>query len=193
MKHLIIFAHPNSRSFGAAIADTVRKVSAEKGADTRFLDLYEEKFNPVLSGADFEAVGNGNTPEDIKKGQELVEWADVLTFVYPVWWAGLPAILKGFIDRVFLYGFAYVSGEEGVKGLLGGRKVLLLSTSGTPSEIYAENGMHKSMKQTQDDGIFRFSGIDDVKHFFFGAVPYVENATREGYLKEVEKIIAENL
>lgn len=193
MKHLIIFTHPNEKSFGAAVAETVKRASAEKGADTKFVDLYREKFNPVLSAADFEALGGGSALQDVRKEQDLVTWADVITFIYPVWWSSLPAMLKGYIDRVFAYGFAYVAGEEGYRGLLGGKKAILLSTSGTPSEIYSQNGMHDSMKHAQDDGVFRFSGFDDVKHYFFGAVPSVEDEKRRAYLAEIEKVIKENL
>ncbi len=193
MKHLIVLSHPNKKSFGAAIADTVKKVSAEKGADKKFVDLYEEKFNPVLGPSDFEAMGSGMALPDVKKERDLIAWADVITFVYPTWWTGLPAILKGYFDRVFSYGFAYEVADGKVKGLLGGRRVILLSTTGTPSDIYSESGMHNSMKQTQDDGIFRFSGIEDVNHYFFGAVPYAGDEGRKLYLAEIEKVIKDNL
>ena len=74
-----------------------------------------------------------------------------------------------------------------------GKKGLLFGTTGTPSEIYAANGMHNSMKQTTDQGIFNFTGIEEVKHTFFGAVPYVTEETRGDYLKEVSNIIKETL
>jgi len=69
------------------------------------------------------------------------------------------------------------------------KKALLFSTSGTPNEIYSEIGMHNSMKQTVDQGIFNFSGLEEVNHTFFCAVPHVTDEIREGYLKEVSKII----
>ena len=65
----------------------------------------------------------------------------------------------------------------------------MFCTTGTPDTVYESNSMHKSIKQTQDDGIFRVSGIDDVEHLFFGAVPYVDDNTRKRYLAEAEKAI----
>ena len=189
MNHLIVFAHPDSKSFGKAIVETVTKESAAKGFSTKVKDLYSENFNPVLGPSDFEAFGNGEIPADIRAEQDLITWADAISFVYPTWWTGLPAILKGYIDRVFSYGFAYEIRDGAVIGLLKGKRVRLFSTTGTPGPMYDSNGMHDSMKQTQDTGIFRFSGIDDVEHLFFGAVPYVDDSIRKGYLDQVEKTV----
>lgn len=193
MNHLVVFAHPNPNSFGKGIVDAAVKASEEKGADVRVRDLYEIGFEPVLKPADFVAFQSGKVPEDIRVEQEHIKWADVITFVYPVWWASFPAILKGYVDRVFSYGFAYEYVDGAPNGLLKGKKGLFFSTTGTPNDIYAANGMHNSMKQTTDQGIFNFSGIEEVNHTFFGAVPYVPDEIRRDYLKEVEKVVKENL
>lgn len=189
MNHLVVFAHPNPESFGKAIKEVIIKASEKRAFNTRVKDLYDEKFNPVLAASDFEAFRKGEIPSDIKKEQELVTWADIITFVYPVWWAGLPAILKGYIDRVFSYGFAYEARNGAMAGLLGGRRVRLFSTTGTPDAVYSANGMYSSMKQTQDAGIFGVSGIDDVEHIFFAAVPSVDDGARAKYLDAAEKTI----
>lgn len=193
MNNLVVYAHPNSKSFGKGIVEAVVKASEDKNADVRVRDLYEIGFNPILKPEDFEAFQSGKAPEDIAIEQEHVNWADVITFVYPVWWASFPAMLKGYIDRVFSYGFAYEYVDGVPNGLLKGKKALLLCTTGTPSEIYAATGMHNSMKQTTDQGIFSFSGLEEVKHAFFGAVPSVTDETRKDYLKQVEKIVKEIL
>ena len=171
MNHLVVFAHPNPKSFGKGILDTVVKASEEKGAAVKVRDLYELGFDPILKPSDFVAFKEGKVPEDIAAEQEIIRWADVITFIYPVWWTSLPAILKGYVDRVFSYGFAYEYIDGAPNGLLKGKKALLFSTTGTPDELYAANGMHASMKQTTDQGIFNFSGMEEVSHTFFGAVP----------------------
>ncbi|OOM79660.1 general stress protein 14 [Clostridium puniceum] len=193
MNHLIIFAHPNQKSFGKGIVDTLVKASKEKRANVNVRDLYEIKFDSILKPDDFVAFQSGKIPEDIATEQEHIKWADIITFVYPVWWASFPAILKGYVDRVFSYGFAYEYVDGAPNGLLKGKKALLFSTTGTPNEIYSANGTHNSMKQTVDQGIFNFSGIEEVNHTFFGAVPYVTDEIREDYLKEVSKIVKEIL
>lgn len=193
MKQLIVFAHPNPKSFGAGIVDTIVKASEDKGIETKVRDLYSIKFDPILKGEDFVEFQKGNIPEDIKAEQDHIKWADVITFVYPVWWAGLPAMIKGYVDRVFSYGFAYAYIDGVPQGLLKGKKALLFSTTGTPNEMYSEMGMHKSMKQTSDEGIFNFSGLEVIEHVFFGGVPTVEDETRKNYLEEVKKVIKEKL
>ncbi len=111
--------------------------------------------------------------------------------IYPIWWTGLPAILKGYIDRVFSYGFAYALGEEGIMKLLAGKKGFIINTHGTPNEIYDQIGMTAGMKLTSDTGIFDFVGIEPVGHLFFGSVPYVGDAARKEMLKEVENTLGE--
>lgn len=193
MNNLIVFAHPNSKSFGKGIVDAAVKASKEKGANVKVRDLYEIGFDPILKPSDFATFQRGEVPEDISVEQEHIKWADIITFVYPVWWTSLPAMLKGYVDRVFSYGFAYESVNGAQNGLLKGKKALLFCTTGASQEDYASNGMHKSMKQTTDQGIFNFSGIEEVKHTFFASVPYVSAETRKDYLEEVEIIIKENL
>jgi NAD(P)H dehydrogenase (quinone) len=193
MNHLVVFAHPNPKSFGKGILDTIVSASEEKGSTVRVRDLYSIGFDPILKPSDFVALQSGKVPEDIATEQEHIKWADIITFVYPVWWVSFPAILKGYVDRVFSFGFAYEYVDGAPNGLLKGKKALLFCTSGSPNEIYSANGMHNSMKQTSDQGIFNFSGIEEVKHTFYGAVPYVTDETRGDYLKEVSKIIKEIL
>lgn len=189
MNHLVVFAHPNPKSFGKGILDTVVKASEEKGAAVKVRDLYELGFDPILKPSDFVAFKEGKVPKDIAAEQEIIRWADVITFIYPVWWTSLPAILKGYVDRVFSYGFAYEYIDGAPNGLLKGKKALLFSTTGTPDELYAANGMHASMKQTTDQGIFNFSGMEEVSHTFFGAVPYVSEEVRSDYLQKAAAVV----
>ncbi len=193
MNHLIIFTHPNPNSFGKGIADTVVKISEEMGSSIRLRDLYQMDFDPVLKPADFEAFKRGQVPEDIGAEQEHIRWADVITLIYPVWWGSMPARLKGYIDRVFANGFAYqyVNGEP--QGLLKGKKALVFSTTGASSDLYAKSGMHDAMTKGVDQGIFNFCGIEEVKHIFFGEVPYVSDEMRKEYLEAVEKVIRASL
>lgn len=192
MKHLVIVAHPYSKSFGKGIADTIEKEVLSNGSEVRVRDLYEIGFDPILKGSDLLNLQTGNYADDIKTEQEHIKWADIITFVYPVWWAGLPALLKGYVDRVFANGFAFTYGETGPIGLLKGRKAILISTTGFPSEVYDQIGMHKSMEQTSDEAIFKFCGVEVIKHVFFGAIPFSTEENRAQYLEEVKEIIKAN-
>lgn len=187
MNHLIVYAHPSENSFNHAILDTVKASLEEKGHTVAVHDLYASHFSPVLTEADQKAMASGAVPEDIAEEQAAVKEADVITLIYPIWWAGMPAILKGWIDRVFSYGFAYAYEKDGtVSGLLKGKKGFIINTMGAGYEEYDKTGMLASMKQVTDESIWQFVGIEPAGHLFFGEVPSVAQTVREEMLEEVE-------
>lgn len=114
MKALVVYAHPSETSYTAAVRDVVRARLDKSGAETRLIDLYAQGFNPVL---DLDCwIENLNHPRNVEKVRdhaEALEWADTLIFVYPTWWYGLPAILKGWLDRTLAAGVAFHLPEEG--------------------------------------------------------------------------------
>jgi len=186
MKHLIIYSHLNPNSFTKAIVDRVEKVALEKGDEVKIIDLYSEQFNPVLEFPDIEHMFMGKkAPNDVAEYQEMVAWADHMTFVYPMWWAQMPAILKGFLDRVFANGFAFAYGEDGMPiGLLKGRTAHLYISTGNPDEYYEASGMHAAQRRINDEGIFGFCGID-ASSTFFGNVAMGTDELRKGYLNSI--------
>lgn len=191
MKSMIIYTHPNPNSFNHAILETVQSGLQAKGHEVVVRDLYAMDFEPVLRGSDLQGFRSGAIPPDILAEQEHIRATDLFVLMYPIWWTGLPAMLKGYIDRVLSYGFAYQYGEGGnVVPLLTGKKALLISTHGTPKEIYDQIGMTEALKQTADKGIFEFCGIEVINHLFFGSVPQVDDAARKQMLEEVNRTVA---
>ena len=100
----------------------------------------------------------------------------------------MPAILKGYIDRVLLHGFAYLSTPSGVVPLLTGKKVMVFNSMGQSREDY-ERGMFEALRMTTDVGIFKFCGMEVVEHVYFPSIRVVDDATREGYLDQVKFIV----
>ncbi len=190
MKALVVYSHPNPASFCHAILETVAETLKTKGHDVVIRDLYALKFDPVLKPADFEGIQAGKIPGDIKAEQDHIAWADLMVVIHPVWWTGLPAMIKGYIDRVFSYGFAYSVNDQGIVKLLGDKKVVILSTQGTPQEAYEASGMFGAMKKTSDMGIYQFCGMEVMDHLFFPAVPYVDDNARKDYLAMAKKAVA---
>jgi NAD(P)H dehydrogenase (quinone) len=189
MKHLVIYCHPNKKSFCNAILEKLVFELESVQAEVKVRDLYAMDFNPVLTTGDLVAMKNGSSLPDVKEEQSLINWADVITLIYPIWWTGMPAQLKGYIDRVFSFGFAYSASEDGVTGLLTSKKVNIVNTMGTGEDIYRGSGMIYSMKQTTDQGIFEFCGMEVVKHLFFGSVPTTEPQRRENMLSRVCELV----
>jgi len=148
-----MYAHPNPKSFNRAIVQAIVEEYRKAGKDVLLRDLYALNFNPVLSADDLAAVREGSMPADVKTEQDLIRAADILIVVYPLWWSGMPAMLKGYIDRIFSYGFAYEITETGGVGLLTGKKVYLITTMGASREDYEQYGMFKSFDQTIDSAV----------------------------------------
>ena len=119
MRHFVVAAHPSVRSFNHAVVEAYTSELIERGHRVECRDLYAAGFNPILSARDLAAVARGKMAKDIKVEQAAIRRADVLTFISPLWWSGFPAMLKGYLDRVFCAGFAYViKGEDYLPGLL---------------------------------------------------------------------------
>ncbi|WP_196892560.1 NAD(P)H-dependent oxidoreductase [Aureivirga marina] len=186
MNHLIIYTHFNSDSFSKAIVTEIEKILKERGEVFKTIDLYADKFNPVFDEKDLGYMyGGEEAPEDIKKYQDLVSWADELTFVYPLWWGQMPAMLKGFIDRVFSNGFAFTYDESGAEGLFKDKSAKAFINTGAPYDYYKELGMHKSIKQVTDEAIFDFCGMKS-ETIFFGNVAFGTNDERKIYLESLQ-------
>ena len=185
MNHLLIYAHPNPESFNHAIVQTILDEFRKAGKELPLRDLYAMNFSPVLTATDFSAIQNGSVGNDVAAEQELIRAADVLIVVYPLWWSGMPAMLKGYIDRVFSYGFAYEINETGGVGLLTGKKVFLVTTTGASREDYEQLDMYRSFEQTIDSGVFRFSGMEVIDHIYYASVPYVTAEDRKTMLEDV--------
>ncbi|MBC9797089.1 NAD(P)H-dependent oxidoreductase [Sinomicrobium weinanense] len=167
MKHLIIYAHPNPESINAFFKQNLEEYLLNAGHEIRVRDLYELSFNPVLSRDDLVGQRKGTVADDVRVEQDHICWADCITFIHPIWWTGLPAILKGYIDRVFSYGFAYRYDQGVQKGLLRGKQAVIINTQGKSAEEYRETGMDEALSMTSDGGIYTYCGLDVRQHFYF--------------------------
>jgi NAD(P)H dehydrogenase (quinone) len=188
MNHLIVYSHPNPRSFNHAILETFTEALRGRGDEVRVRDLYAMRFDAVLSASDFTAMAEKRVADDVREEQRHVAWADVLTFVFPLWWAGMPAIAKGYMDRVFSDGFAYRFDEKGHQRLLSSKRVLTITTLGDSEENYRSKGFFAAMDRLADGITFDFSGLRPVGHRYFGSVPFVGDEARTKMLAEVRDL-----
>lgn len=188
MKHLIIFAHPNESSLNAAMKNWIVQRLEKQQDEVQVRDLNKMCFNPVLSHDDMLGQLKGTVDAEVMREQALITWADQLIFVYPIWWTGMPAILKGYIDRVFSYGFAYRYDKGIQKGLLSGKKAVILNTHGKSQAEYEAIGMNEALKLTSDKGIFSYCGLEIVAHFYFDRADRATEDVIRNWKGELEKI-----
>jgi NAD(P)H dehydrogenase (quinone) len=185
MRHLIIYAHPNENSLNHNLLQTVIENLTSENHEVIVRDLNKINFNPVLSLEDIEGQRMGKVSDDVQTEQDFISWAEHVTFIYPIWWTGMPAIMKGYIDRVFSYGFAYRYDQGVQKGLLTGKQIIIINTHGKSHGEYEKIGMDKALSLVSDVGIFQYCGFEINHHFFFDKA---DRATAED-IEEWKQII----
>ena len=181
---LVILGHPSRSSFCSALTDTYMHAAKNAGHEVRALRLGDLAFDPILHNGYSQVQP---LEHDLVSAQSDILWATHLTFVFPVWWGGIPALLKGFIDRTFLSGFAfkYRPGKAFPDKLLAGRTAHLLVTLDTPAWYYRwfqrMPGIHQMRRTT-----LAFCGVKTQKTMLFGPMLGSTPAQRERWLKQVD-------
>lgn len=182
----VILGHPDAKSLNAAIARAYVDGARNAGATVREINLGELRFDPVLwhGYAEIQPL-----EPDLIAAQETIRWADVLVFAYPNWWGSLPALLKGFLDRVLLPGFAFKYRQDSKfwDRLLAGRSARLLVTMDTPGWYYRlvfRAPGHNMMRRT----VLGFSGVRPVRTSVFAPVRGSDDGGRDRWLRRAAEV-----
>ncbi|MBK1440424.1 NAD(P)H-dependent oxidoreductase [Parapedobacter sp. ISTM3] len=188
MRHLIIYAHPHPQSLNGRLTQKLALHLSKNGHDIKVRDLYRLDFNPVLSLQDMEGQRAGKVADDVRKEQEFIQWADCITIIHPIWWTGLPAIIKGYIDRVFSYGFAYRYDQGIQKGLLTEKAAVIINTHGKSQAEYEAIGMDRALSLTSDTGIYAYCGLTVKRHFFLDKADRATDTRLEHWIKQINEV-----
>lgn len=164
----VIAAHASDGTFGSALAQTYADAARLAGHEVELLALDRLAFDPILHRG-YKVVQE--LEPDLNKAQELITWANHLVFVFPVWWGGIPALLKGFLDRVMLPGFAfkYQKGKAFPAKLLTGRSAHLLVTMDTPPWYYRLVYRAPAIRQMKTTTL-EFCGVTPVRTLSCGPI-----------------------
>lgn len=156
MHALVLFTHPESTSLTAALAEQVSERLNQQGWTSEIADIASEGFDPRQTTEDLNVVrGIGTPPEDVLREQERVERADAVVLVHPVYWWGMPGLMKGWFDRVLSFGWAF--GGEDATGV-SGRRFHLVRLGGNAPETYEKHGYREALRTTVEHGVFDFAG-----------------------------------
>ncbi len=183
---LVVLGHPSNQSFCAALSSAYVNSARAVGHEVQVVELGALKFDPVLHDG-YQQVQP--LEPDLLHAQSLIRWAEHLVFVFPIWWGGIPALLKGFLDRVLLPGFAfkYQSNSPFPTQLLKGRSADLLVSMDTPPWyyrwVYRMPGLEQMRRTT-----LGFCGIRPQKTLTFGPVISSSTTQRETWLQQVRKL-----
>lgn len=165
---LLIVAHPKRDGFSFAMAETYRDLCVRKGHRVEMLDLYRcEHQQPFFTFDDPNTLAK---TDEMRYFQDKISEADELVFIFPYWWGSMPAILKNFIDWNLSKGFAFTYVNSRPKGLLNGKAVRILTTTGAPSFIYMLTGAHRRLKGMWKEQIVGFCGMKLASFDIFGGV-----------------------
>ena len=189
MKASVILAHPYPKSFNHAIFKTILETLNNNGIEIYAHDLYQEKFNPILS---IQELGSEKSIDPLinKYAEELLE-SKYLIFIHPNWWGQPPAILKGYIDRIFRPPYAYDYPEDGSGfGLpiekLKGKVGIVYNTSNT--DINRENNFFGDpLEKIWKKSVFGFLGIDSYYRKMFSIIADSSEAERKNWLEDIKK------
>ncbi len=203
MKVLVVFAHPEAKSFnGALLARSVAELTAQ-GHEVEVSDLYAMNFNPVAAAADFRerrfpdvlqydreqkySHQHQSFSDDIAGEIEKLLRCDMLILQFPLWWFSVPAIMKGWIDRVFVNGAVYGAGRRYDTGGLRGRRAMVVTSTAAYEGMAATDGLVGALDVVLwpiQNGTLAYAGCKVLPPFVSWNVNFVDAATRRCYLED---------
>jgi len=170
MKHAVIVAHPKENSFNLSVARAYVDAVRARGHDVILRDLYRMGFDPCMKAGELPAAEGFGPAPDIQAERKLLSDVQVFAFVYPLWFNAPPAMLKGYLDRVFGMGFGYSAWHGGNEPLLKSRQLISFSSSGAPRDWVAKTGALQAIRALFDDHIAAVCGLQVVDHIHFGDI-----------------------
>jgi NAD(P)H dehydrogenase (quinone) len=173
MKHAVILAHPKPDSFCASMANRYATAIREMDQEVIVRDLYGMKFDPCLKAEEIPTPDGYGTGADVGAERKLLDGVDVFAFVYPFWFNAPPAILKGYVDRVFGMGFGYEPITGGTTGLLYGRRLISFTSSGAPEDWVRHTGAMAALHTLFDKHLTDVTGMTIADHVHFGGITHV--------------------
>jgi len=205
MKLLIVHAHNEPQSFVTSMKDQTVRHFEQAGWEVQVSDLYAMGFNPVASAADFGARHNPDyltyaleqrhgwqnktLAPDIVAEVEKVQWADLIIFSFPIYWYSMPAILKGWVDRVFISGVCYGGTRIYDRGGLKGKRAMLATSLGGQTHMFGPGAVHGEIDTLLKpilQGVLGYVGLTVLPPFIAYHVPYLKAPEREAIMQSYQ-------
>jgi NAD(P)H dehydrogenase (quinone) len=203
---MIVYAYHEPTSFNGAMLREGKAALAEAGHEARVSDLYAMRFDPVSDRRNFLTVanrerllqqteeayasGNNGFVPELQAEMDKLAWSDVLIFQFPLWCLGPPAILKGWVDRVFAVGRTYGGGRWFENGLFSGKRAMCAVTVGGLADVYSTGGVYGPIEEILfpiHRGIFGFTGFTVIEPFILYGPNRISLAERRAYLKRYRR------
>jgi NAD(P)H dehydrogenase (quinone) len=163
MHILTVLCHPSPASFSHAVAECFNDGARSVGHTVEVADLYAERFDPVMTERDLQQFDGIAMPEAIQREQARIERADALCLVYPIWWYGMPAMMKGWFDRVWSAGWAYHWQHDPEGSLLAARPCTMLIPLGASDNQLRRWGYRDEIEHLWRYGVLGYCGVDPIR------------------------------
>jgi NAD(P)H dehydrogenase (quinone) len=191
MKHALIAGHPDEGSFTLSMMEAYKQSAEALGHKIIVRDLYRCGFDPILKSGEIPRPGGFAAAADVVAERALLKDAQVFAFFYPLWFNAPPAIVSGYIQRVFGMGFGYGPIRQGAnRRLLLGRSMISFSSSGAPAEWLRTEGGWNALKTLFDEHVAEVCGLTVLDHRHYGRVLNATPASRiKAHLDDVKKTV----
>ncbi|MBI3677446.1 MAG: NAD(P)H-dependent oxidoreductase [Proteobacteria bacterium] len=188
MKHAVILAHPKANSFTASAAQAYREAVEARKQIAVVRDLYRMGFDPCLKADEIPGSEGFEPHEDVVAERAMLSDANVFALFYPLWLNAPPAILTGYLERVFGFGFAYGRKQGGNTPLLTGKKLISFTSSGAPTDWVVKTGAWDAMRKVFDEHFAAVCGLEVADHVHFGSI--TPGIRPDVIAREIEKVRA---
>ena len=209
MKVLIVYWHPEPKSFNGAMLKQAKQTLESNGHEVKISNLHEMNFNPISGRQNFEsmsdpdyfkqqfeeihATDNNSFSTEIETEISKVEWCDLMIWQFPLWWFSVPAMLKGWVDRVFAMKRVYGGGRDFYQGAFKGKKAMLSFTCGAIEEMFKAGGLNGDLMgalRPIHRGMLEFPGFDVLKpHVVYSPARIGESARQEELNKYAKRLM----
>ena len=203
MKVFIVYWHPEPKSFNHAMFSTACESFSAQHDEVRTSNLQEMNFDPVSSRKNFKTVSNadflklqleekhatetGSFSDELELEMQKLEWCDLMIWQFPLWWFGLPAVFKGWVDRVFAMGRTYGGGKIYETGVFRGKRAMLSLTTGGPQDAYLPGGFNgdiDAILRPIHRGMLQFVGFDVLAPQIVYAPAHIDDTARQQELAQ---------
>lgn len=190
MKHAVIVAHPNRNSLTCAAAEAYAGCATALGHQVLVRDLYRLDFDPCLKAGEIPGPAGFEPAPDAAAERQKLQDIDVFAFIYPLWFNAPPAMLKGYVDRIFSAGFGFEPGSAGARPLLNGRRMISFTFSGAPDAWVKETGALDALTTLFDRHVAQMCGLRVIDHVHVGGiVPGITPEAFEDVLDTVRRSV----
>lgn len=189
MKTTIVFAHPWDKSFNKKVLDTITHSLDENGDDITLIDLYEDDFNPVMCEEELSIYSQGQSLDPlVYKYLKILNECEKIIFIFPIWWYDMPAIMRGFFDKVMLTGHAYDEDEQGMHPKYDIQKTFIFTTSSAPTKQLVEE-FGDPINGPIINGTFKAIGFKNCIWHNLGTMSANSDATRSDFLNTISNAV----